>query len=185
MNDDDLRELYRGTLEADLEVDVDALRRDAVRFERTIRRRNLVEVFAAGLVVAVFGAGAVARGPDGAGLGLALVALGGLVIAAVIVLRGEGPRPRPGESTARFLDGYREEMLYQARLLRWVPLWYLGPFVPGMALFFGSRLRSGAPGPTLATAVFVALVFAGVAALNLATARRLERSAEAIPRLQG
>ena len=52
---------------------------------------------------------------------------------ALIYLRGTlgPPNADPSADTAAYLNAHRDELRHQIKLLRWVPLWYLGPLVPG------------------------------------------------------
>lgn len=184
MNDDDLRKLFLDGADGDLPIDLDALQRSARDLERTVRRRNLVEVFASGLVVAFLGAAAVDAGPNLEGLALGLIAAGALVVAVTILLRGEAPRAGTAMGTADFLSAYREELRYQARLLRWVPVWYLGPFLPGAVLLVAAMALDGATGAAWLGGLFVAGLFALLAGLNLFAARGLSRTADRVPVLQ-
>lgn len=99
----------------------------------------------------------------GLGTGVALLAVGVAVILAVI---GTRARPRPvsdGLDRARLLEHHVDHLLSEGRLLRAVPLWYVGPLVPGaawigVAASRGTLLDLGVLGAVLAvTGVVVAL----------------------------
>jgi len=103
-------------------------------FVRGIRRRNRREVIVALLLLLVFGLHAL-KSPVGslAFWGHLLILLAILFIVgmmcSVASLRGD-LRRHPANDFAF----WRAEVLRQARLLRLVPLWYIAPLVPGLAL---------------------------------------------------
>ena len=166
-------------------VDVMTLRRESADFTKTLSRRNYVEVFASGLVVALFGVRFFAASTLLESWGAGLVVIGAIVIAILIAKRGVAPIAEPATSTHEFLEQRREELLYQARLLRWVPVWYIGPLVPGMGL-----LTLDAWQTTTSTSQFlagflapIAIILVGVIGLNAVAARRLQAQAENLPTL--
>ena len=89
--------------------------------------------------------------------------------------------PQPGES---LVEAYRRQLIRQRNALRTVGIWYLAPFVPGMALIMlGRWYQMHAPGRPiaqdraiiLASSAFVVLVMAAIWLLNLRGARRLQK----------
>lgn len=154
----------------------------ATRFERTIRRRNGMEYAAGLLVIALFGAGTIAslaRGEWLLALGPLLVAMGALAMMANLARRGSNLERRPEDSCAAHL---RRQLAHQSAALRSVPIWYIGPLVPGVLVLFGvvtfkvaqragwPIALSGIAGP----AAVVLGIFAAVIALNLWAARSLD-----------
>ncbi len=180
--DDDLQHLWADDPEPTPEVDLDAIRRRAARFRRQIAVRNLVEVFAAGIVVAGFSALAWLADDPLRLWGHAAVAVGGLVIAGIVIARGEAPAAAPAASTAEFLAAERDALRYQARLLRWVPLWYLGPLIPGSILLTIAAWVDEPARGMLLLFVFSA-VFAFVAVLNRAKGRELADRADVLDQI--
>jgi general stress protein CsbA len=155
----------------------------ATRFERTIRRRNGIEYAAGVMVIALFGAGAVAAFAIGEwllALGPLMVIAGALVLMANLRRRGSNLERRPEDSCAAHL---RRQLAHQCAALRSVPVWYIGPLVPGVLVFLGtvafkvaqqagwSVALAGMAGPAAA----VLGIFAAVIALNLWAASRLDR----------
>ena len=155
----------------------------ATRFERVIRRRNCIEYAAGVLVIALFGAGAIAAvaiGELAMALGPLLVIAGALVLMWNLRRRGSNLERRPEDSCAAHL---RRQLAHQSAALRSVPVWYIGPLVPGVLVFLGtvtfkvaqragwSVAFSGIAGPAAA----VLGIFAAVIALNLWAASRLDR----------
>ena len=160
----------------------------STRFERSIRRRNLLEYAAAALVVVVFGA---------LGVFYASIKEWGLVVtvtmtvaAAIFVVtklhRDGSNQARSPEANCR--EHLRSQLVRQRDLLRGVPRWYLAPFVPGLLGFYfivtanvaelhGWQIAlEGAWFQLAATAAF----FVFVAWLNLHSARRLDREIAAL-----
>lgn len=168
-----------------MSVDVMSLRRDSTAFNMTINRRNQIEVFAAGLVVAIFGVRAMASGNTLEIVGSWLIVAGAIVVAGVMLARGHTPTSEPAHSTRAFLEQRREELAYQARLLRWVPVWYVGPLLPGLAVlsvdaWFTYDAIMRYLGLFVLPSVVVISVVIG---LNLKAARDLQSQADAVPTL--
>lgn len=164
-------------------ADPDACTARATRFERMIRRRNGIEYAAGALVIALFGAGAIAAiaiGEWTLSLGPLLVIVGALVLMRNLHRRGSNLERYPEDSCAAHL---RRQLAHQSAALRSVPAWYIGPLVPGVLVFLGtvtfkvaqqvgwSVALSGIAGP----ASGVLGIFAAVIALNLWAASRLDR----------
>ncbi|MEQ8773651.1 MAG: hypothetical protein RIC51_12565, partial [Erythrobacter sp.] len=155
--------------------------RRADAFERSIRRRNLIEYAAGGIVLfpAALAAGAAALiGEYAFAFALGALAAGIIVVLRNLARRAANLEQRPEEPCVEHLERqYRRQ--YEA--LRSVPTWYVGPFVPGFVLLYGTVAwkTAGALGwraamegmavPVLATlAVGIAVV-----ALNRWAARRI------------
>ena len=83
-------------------------------------------------------------------------------------------------SGTAWTDYYRRELLRQRDALGTIWKWYLGPMVPGLAIFLVGASLQTPPGAhkQLWISITVALsivVFGGVGALNAWGARRLQR----------
>ncbi|WP_374405687.1 hypothetical protein [Pelagerythrobacter sp.] len=161
------------------------------RFERRIRRRNLLEYLAGGAVMAVFGWIAVQTALAGE-----LVITLGWIVAIVgmgVVLLGLHRRASllPHRLEADGRSHLRAQYERQRRALASVSRWYLAPLVPGMVLVFvGSALPvareigwPAALGGLALPALIVTGIFAGIAWLNRRTARALEREIAALDAL--
>ena len=186
--DDELQDLWLGEHAAP-EVDLDRIREAHLALERVILRRNRAELAVTVILVvvtAVLGGFAVGRGAWGTAVGWGLLSIGTAVVGAVIRLRGRKPgsEPEPEGTIADFVEAHRASLRYQARLLTWVPVWYLGPLVPGLAVLAGSKVPP-AHGPGLAVYVatwaLMVVAFVAVGLLNAAEARRLRQQAAALP----
>jgi hypothetical protein len=92
--------------------------------------------------------------------------------------------PRAGSRLAgEHLAAHRRELEHQARLLRQVPSWYVGPLVPGLALILGLTVVESegvARLGVLGAAVFVAVTLVAVVLLNRRAAEQLEAEARVL-----
>ncbi|MEE4154208.1 MAG: hypothetical protein V2I27_08615 [Erythrobacter sp.] len=108
----------------------------ATRFARTIRRRNIVEYAAGGLVLVVFTIAAFFAASVGEwliGAACSLVALGDGVMMWQLHARASLAPPSPEQSCR---DHLRAQYMRQYEALRTVPVWYLAPLVPGGVAFY-------------------------------------------------
>ncbi len=106
------------------------------KFERTISRRNLFEYIAVVFVVLFFGFNAYRAAIAGELLlaaALSLTVIGALVVAWGLWHRASNLERRPEDACLVHL---RRQYEHQYKALRAVPLWYLGPLVPGLALYY-------------------------------------------------
>lgn len=168
---------------AESEIDMAVIMKKAHLFQRKIRSRNLTEYVAAAAVVAWTGHTALtSQAPWLVKAGGVLIGLGAIAVASFVHLRGHAARAEPPLTapTREVVGWHRSELVRQRDLLRSVPRWYLGPFVPGLVLtLVGLWLAdSGGVGRVGLGAAFVALVFAGVAWLNTRGARKLDEQIE-------
>lgn len=134
MNNDPLRELWLQSEEDEMAVDVAELRAQSRELDRAVERRNLVEMFAAGVVVMAFSGWAVSAPTWLGSVGAAAVVVGVLLVAATLLRRGAGPAVHPSGSTLDFLAQRRAQLEHQAQLLERVPFWYVGPLLPGLGI---------------------------------------------------
>jgi len=107
-----------------------------------------------------------------------------LVLLAILFVTGmmwlvAPPRGNLDEHPASDVEFWSTEMLRQARLLRLVPFWYLGPFLPGFALLLWSSIQDRGALAAIHIAGVVA-VFVVVERLNRTGASRLERLASSL-----
>ncbi|GAB5347590.1 hypothetical protein [Alteriqipengyuania sp. 357] len=183
---DDLRHIWQAESAAQTFTDPEELVRRSTGFERTIRRRNLIEYVAGALLlcleVPAFVMFVAIGEPMMAGA-MVLMALGTLLVLWNQYKRASMQRRRPEEDCrSHLVSQYRR----QAEALRTVPLWYIGPLLPGVLGVYGTVVfkaigevdawdilaEMGPPfGATLA-------FFGFVIWLNLRAARSLRRQAE-------
>lgn len=163
----------------------------ASKFERTIRIRNLVEYAAGGLAMVLFGAsaiGAISKGETLIGMAMMLTMIGVAVVLGGIARRASNLDRRLEEPC---LDHLARQYRRQFEALTRVPLWYIGPLVPGIIALFAAVAAGvaevagwqAALAGITQPALIVGGVFAAIIALNLMAARRLRRDLERIERL--
>lgn len=146
------------------------------RFRAQIRRRNLLEYAAAFLVLAAFGAYFVVLPGLMVRAGCALVILGTLYVVFQLYRRG-GVQAAPADPAEPAVAFQRRELARQRDLLRDVWRWYLGPFVPGLAVFIvGTALERGSGGwiGALVAGAVCALALYFIWTLNQKAAERIE-----------
>ena len=136
MNDreelDDMQKLWTSAPPEGLQLDMDALRSKAVELDGALRRRNGVEVFAAGALAAMALGLAIVVPLWLVKAGLVLMAVGAGFVARSFVTQGRAHQELDATvGTDGYLAGYRAELVHQIALLESVPRWYLGPLVPG------------------------------------------------------
>jgi hypothetical protein len=177
--DEDLKDLWQSQDVPKTEIDMQALSIKATDFQKTIKRRNLLEYAAALLVVPVFVHGALYAEPTLTRIGAILIVLGVGVVVTHIHLRGHASSEAPPVDgpTQRLVAWHRAELERQRQLLLRVPVWYVGPLIPGMVLHQGGyALERSEAWPSslfailLASGIVVAILWA-----NRAGARKLER----------
>ena len=169
-------------------TDPDAVRARATKFERTIRRRNLIETAAGVVVIALFAMGMATAASEGE---WALVLAGAMVVTGTAFVlwhlhrRGSNLVRYPEEDCRTHLLA---QLTRQRDLLREVPRWYLAPLVPGICAIYAitatkvaenrgwETALSGVWQPFVATMAF----FVFVAWLNWWAARRLAREISAL-----
>jgi len=161
-------------------------------FERTVRRRNMIEYAAGALVFVLFFAsavGAVWIGEWAIAGSFALI-LGGVVVVIRNLARRAGNLERRPEDPC--LVHLRRQYARQYAALRSVGTWYLAPLLPGLILFYAvvawkvslvagwGEALSGLAVPFGATIA----VFAAILAANLWAARGLKQRLDALEDLE-
>ncbi|QIQ86116.1 hypothetical protein [Erythrobacter sp.] len=162
--------------------------RRAGAFERTIRRRNLIEYAAGGIVFVLFFAAAVGAlwiGEWAIASSFALILAGIALVVRNLARRAGNLERRPEEPCLVHL---RRQYARQYAALRSVGAWYLAPLLPGLLLFYAviawkvslvagwREALSGIAGPFAVTFG----VFAAILAANLLAARGLKRKLDAL-----
>jgi hypothetical protein len=158
-------------------MSLDDIRAKAVRFQKTIKRRNWREYAAIVLVIYMFGQHLWTHPTPISRLGNVLVILGSLFVGYQLHRRGTAGDISPALPGPDYMAAYRSEMLRQRDLLQSVLTWYLLPLVPGMVVLGISRAVEFHPvhWANLIIGIGVAtLIFAGVWYINILAARRLQ-----------
>jgi hypothetical protein len=169
-----------------IELAVDQIARQAASFRRTIRRRNQREYAAAAIVVAGFGAYAVAADSVLMRVACAAIIAGTLYVTHYLRRHGAPEPEQVAACTADHLALHRRQLERQRDLLASIWRWYLGPLVPGLVLFAlsipieQSRFARGTWISAAITLSLGALAFAGIAKLNRMAARQLQRKIDAL-----
>lgn len=163
----------------------------AATFERSIKWRNRMEYAAGVLITVVFGGasiGAVSKGELVIASGLAVIIAGVWVALWNLQRRASNRIRRPEEPCLVHL---KQQYQRQYEALRAVPLWYIGPMVPGVLLFYFGITQGAAQTLGWAAAAKGALgpffisfgIFAAIAIANLIAARALMRKIAGIDNL--
>jgi len=155
----------------------------AGKFEKNINRRNWIEYAAGVLMIGLFGVGAVfamIKAEWLIGLSLVIAVAGIVVVLWNLYRRASNLAAHPEEPC---LDHLRRQYEHQMKALRAVPIWYIGPLVPGIVMFYivvtakvaervgWTTALQGIWGPAAASFGIFALVIAA----NLIAARQLKR----------
>lgn len=188
---DPLSDLWSGEAADARFTDPAALESKHTEFERRVRRRNLTEYLAGGLVTPIFAWIAWLTAQAGEvviTLGWVVGIVGMAVVLTALYHRAGNLPHRPEEDCRSHL---RAQLEHQHEALASVPRWYLAPLIPGMVLVLvGSVLPIARGAGWVAAlfafavpALFVAGVFAGIAWLNRRAARALEAEIAALDAL--
>ncbi|MBZ5593610.1 MAG: hypothetical protein LAP39_15325 [Acidobacteriia bacterium] len=142
------------------------------KFDRTIRRRNILEMIAAAAVAAffIYIAWGQHNGIERAG-SFMLVASSLWIIYYMWRHGVEPPDPNPDQTLAGYQNALIRKYDHQIRLLRSVKFWYLAPFYVGLLISSVGLLKELAEkgAPTWFAFLFPAiytLIFAGIWWLN-------------------
>lgn len=148
MSEPDLKDLWQ---QQPVEYDamtLEHIRGKATAFQKKIRRRNLVEYVAMGLVMLGFSPLLLRTEAWMMQVGGALMILATLYIGWQLHRRGSA-RTAP-ESGAALADFHRSELVRQHQAIRSAGVWYIAPTIPGMVMItLGRWFQHHAPGRTL------------------------------------
>jgi hypothetical protein len=116
-------------------------------FERRIRRRNTIEYVGCVVVIAGFMPMLLHRGSWMMQLSAALTMAAAVFVSWQLHRRGSAQPIPQGDA---LIPTYRQELIRQRDALRSVFVWYLGPFIPGLALMTAGRwFQAHVPGRPL------------------------------------
>jgi positive regulator of sigma E activity len=187
MSEHDLKQLWQSQPAQVGLMSTQQLQLRATRFQRSIRRRNLLEYGAAGLAMAAFCfyffrfSGPLMR------LGGILCVLGLAFVLLQLHRRGSA-RALPARSAAvSCLAFHRAELARQRDALRSAWLWYVAPIVPGTVMFRWGVETELAHSDQFAHGVvanvFIACVFVAIALFNRRAAKKLQRKIDELDRM--
>ena len=186
----DIRKLWHDQGEEPVKMSLDDIRRKAQRHGRTIRRRNGIEYVAAAFASAIFGYYILHFHEWFLRIGSGLVIAGAAYMVFQLHRRGSAASAPADLGLTSGLDFYRKELERQRALLSSVWRWYLGPFVPGLAVItLGAAIANPAHSPYAwmfagSYAGVVALAFWLVARLNQRCADGLQRQIDELDTIE-
>lgn len=173
-DDDRLPSLWRHGGTALTPLPLAEVKSRAAAFNSAIGRRNRREYIATAFVTLIFGLYALILPGTLLKVGSLLVIAGGFVMAWQLSRRTS--RPDPAAEAADIRAYYRTQLATEARMLASIGLWYLGPLIPGLAVFIAGLAVTSGFGSALGLAAFVAVpafVFLGIWLLNRRAAAML------------
>ncbi|WP_447762676.1 hypothetical protein [Sphingopyxis panaciterrae] len=174
IDDDSMRSLWRQDDAMLAPLPLAEIKARTAAFRRTIGTRNRREYIATAFVTLVFGLYALILPEPLLKIGSLLVIVGGFVMAWQLSRRTAHPDPIAEAADVRAY--YRTQLATEERMLASVGLWYLGPLIPGLAVFMAGLAQTGGFGSTLGFIAFAAIpafVFLGVWLLNRRAAAML------------
>ena len=160
------------------------IRSKATKFERQIRRRNLLEYGAAVIVVGAFSRLVWIGQHELVRAGAALIVLATLYVVYRIHRDGSVTAMPEDLALTTCRDFHRGQLVRHRDLLRSIWMWYLLPFVPGLLVLLIGRAAAdpGRASRVVMSAMISVLVFLGIGWLNQRAARKLDREIEALER---
>jgi hypothetical protein len=178
---DDLRDIWQSQEVEEMKMSFEELRAKASKFQKRIRWRNLREQVACGVVIISFAAMGLKVPATVPRVSFGLIIAGAIYVAWHIQVWGMALALPADLGRASCLEFHRRELERQRDLLRNVWKWYLGPLVPGLALFVIWGIVVAPPERRwfpVAFAIFSAASFGLIGWLNRHAARRLDRQIE-------
>lgn len=176
-----MRELWQDQKTEGVRMSVAEVQASAGKFQRRIRSRNAREYVAAAVVVAFFGFEFWRAGDMFVRTGFALLIAGLVYVVGQLHARGSSKTIPRDAGLSSYVDFQRRELERQRDALRSVWSWYLAPLVPGMAVLLAAFGLAN-PGHSkqiwliiAIEALFFAATFFGIAKLNSAAARKLQK----------
>ena len=189
---DSLQSLWQSLPTETITVSIEDMRARASRLDRRIRRRFIVEYVASAIVIAAFGW--YATWPEPAtplwpAANIAII-LGTIVMLWNLHRVSRQQKPSESASIDSLVEFHRANLAYQRDGLRKVWLWYLLPFVPGVAMWLAALWisRPATPagdamaGVLMITAAFCVAAFGFLFAINLLAAAHLQRQIDDLDR---
>ncbi len=186
MSEQDLKQLWKSQPAETAAVSTNELRARALAFQRRIARRNLLEYAAGVVVIAGYCVHFWLHPSLLIRTGCVLVILGVGVVLHQLHRRAGSRTPPPENLGMSSLAFHRAELVRQRDALRDSWLWYVAPFVPGMAvLMWGVQTNLARPQAAwrgLVTALALVALAVGVVWLNRRAAKKLQVEINALDR---
>lgn len=176
-----MRELWQDQKTEGVRMSVAEVQASAGKFQRRIKNRNAREYVAAAMVVAFSGFEFWRAGDMLVRIGFALLIAGVVYVAWQVHARGSSKAIPKDAGLSSYVEFQRHELERQRDALTRVGQWYLAPIVPGMAVLLVAFGLAN-PGHLKLIWLVIAIealvgcaLFAGVAKLNSAAARKLQK----------
>lgn len=185
---DPLRDLWAGQETGNFAMPLEEVRRKARGFQKTIRRRNMMEYAASIFVMIAFGGVALTVPDWGVRAGAGLIILGTLYVVWKLHTMARAAGAGEIDAALSLTAFHKGELLRQRAALATVWRWYLMPFVPGMIVFLSAvSFAPDNPAPLLAKLTLflfslgiVGGLFAGIAWLNGRAVKALDAEIAAL-----
>lgn len=190
-----LQDLWQSQRSASSSVAVEDLRRATDRLTRKVFWRNLSEYVAVVIVLVGFGRTLLQEHTWMLRLGCGLVMAAAIFAALQFRRKGTSARRGDGTDARSCTDYYRTELVRQYELLTSAWKWFVLPFVPGLALTLGGCLQLALRRPEVhlstivwmfgGTALACVVTLAGIAWLNLWSAKKLKQRIAELDAMRG
>ena len=191
MTDDPAKQAWQASIEVAARPPLDEVRKSADKFYRAVRRRNRIEYVACTIAVIIFSYRLVTWPHLLHKIGAALIIAAAIYAPWQLHRRASAVAPEMAGTMPIHLFA-RGQLVRQRDALKTVMLWYVLPFLPGLAVIFagnGYYPEIEAAGPPIWARWLVLLAIAAFVCfawwLNWRGARRLQRRIDEIDALTG
>ena len=174
----DMRELWQKQQVETMNIPIEEIQRKAAAFQKRITRRNLREYVACVFVLLAFTWFFAITPKPVPRIAFGLIIAAAIFVAWQLLTRGTAQTVPADLGGADCLQFHRRELERQRNLLRNIWRWYLGPFIPGMALITALSIVSTPKGKLWFPIVFAGcevMFFWWTGQINKRAARRLDR----------
>jgi hypothetical protein len=181
---EDIKTLWQKQYVEDFPMTLAEVQQKAEKFDAKIRRRNLWEYLAGAVTIPIF-AWYVWIYP-----GWMMRTGNILIIVAALVVMWQIRRRASAETcdgNSPIVESYRSSLLRQRKALGTVWIWYIAPFVPGMALTLLARYLQAPVDQQpmiIASAVITALTLIIIGLVNMLAANRLQKRIDELDRVK-
>ncbi|MGB7761518.1 MAG: hypothetical protein WBL61_16930 [Bryobacteraceae bacterium] len=188
---DELRKAWQNQPVEKIAMSLEEIRRRAGKFQRRIRWRNAREYVAFAIVVVVFGYYCKLFPSPVMRAGSVMIIAGALYAAYQLHRRASSETAPAAGAFEHCLGFHRRGLERQRDALRSIWSWYLGPLIPGLAVFIAGTAITAPIGPIRYRVLMAAVSFAVVgvafwlvAQLNRRGARKLEAQIDRLKALE-